>query len=365
MVRNIVLQLSILCSVLCLQNCVHGTLDDCPPMVRYAVAFEYTLHTGTTDRFYDDVKKINLYVFDEQNLVYTTVTELSPYEKNFNIPLDLPMGKYNIIAWGNALADQPFSITPTTFVKGQTTLAEARLLLQREAGNLSRREMEKLFFGELLDVEIPLYVSRIDTIPLVNDTKWVRIVIHWDHTGEAFAIQNVINYDDVYVRMEASNAVYNFHNQFTQTNNVVYRPYAYYYSGSILSTDERKPEIPAYYWQEKVISEISNTCVYDFNILRMIPGNNLGSPIYLVLDRQRRLMPDPVNLTTINIIQSFSDYFDKDGYTVHKQPLFDKYDYYRIDLYFTYDKLAGEYVTGSFHVLDWHETDQGYRPGAD
>jgi len=105
--------------------------------------------------------------------------------------------------------------------------------------------------------------------------------------------------------------------------------------------------------------------VYDFNILRMIPDNNPSSPIYLVLDRQRRLMPDPVNLTTINIIQSFSDYFDKDGYTVHKQPLFDKYDYYRIDLYFTYDKLAGEYVTGSFHVLDWHETDQGYRPGAD
>ena len=48
--------LPILC-LFFLQGCVHGDLEDCPPMVRYAVAFKYTDHTENGDRFYDDVKK--------------------------------------------------------------------------------------------------------------------------------------------------------------------------------------------------------------------------------------------------------------------------------------------------------------------
>ena len=357
MVRNVIFRLSILCAVLLMQNCVHGTLDDCPPMVRYAVAFEYRLHTGTTDRFYDDVKKINIYVFDEHNLVYTTVTELSPYETNFNIPLDLPMGNYHIIAWGNVLADQPFTISPTEFVKGRTTLEEARLLLQREVGNVSQKEMEKLFYGEL-DVEIPLYVSRIDTIPLVNDTKWVRVVIHWDHSGEPQTDLERLHYDDVFVRLDASNAAYNFRNNFTETNNVVYRPYEYHYEGSILDTDIRNPEIIAYYYQSDVIKNVTNTCVYDFNILRMKPE----SPIMLTIDRQKKIFPFPTNLAFINVVQAFSAVFDRNGLVLNKQPLFDKYDYYRVELHFYYDRVSGEYVTGSLHVVDWIEHEIPYIP---
>ena len=150
MVRSKLLIVSVFFVMFLLQSCVHGDLDDCPPMVSYAVAFRYTDHTGREDRFYDDVKKINLYVFDKNNLVYTTTTGLSPYDENFNIPLEgIPMGNYNIIAWGNVLDNQPFSITPDNFIKGETTYDEARLRLQKTAGELNDTELEKLFFGEL------------------------------------------------------------------------------------------------------------------------------------------------------------------------------------------------------------------------
>ena len=138
MVRNKIVLLPVLCLLFFVQSCVHGGLDDCPPMVRYAVAFEYTHHlgsstlsNGTSDRFLDDVRKVNLYVFDDKGLIFTTETKLSPYDKNFNIPLEgLPSGNYHIIAWGNAM-DTDFSITPSLFEPGKTTFEQARLILDR------------------------------------------------------------------------------------------------------------------------------------------------------------------------------------------------------------------------------------------
>ena len=376
MVRNILISFSILCSVLLMQNCVHGDLDDCPPMVRYAVAFEYTNHTGNTDRFYDDVKVINLYVFDEENLVYTTKTALSPYETNFNIPLEeLPMGNYHIIAWGNVLNGQPFTIAPDTFIRGETTMAEARLRLQRAADNLSQKDMEKLFYGEK-QVSIPLYVSRIDTVPLINDTKWIRVVIHWDPTEEIKEdLGGVLDYNDVKVHFDASNGVSNFQNQFNplfhsiSDYTVDYNPYLSY---PVKSTgDLREHEIVASYlprdFENYVIPAAGwDTTVYDLCVLRMMP--NL--PLKLEIIRKKKVVELSATIFKEDIIPPLMarlDYLASRGdidEKANKQDYFDKYDFYRIDLYFTYDKIPGEYVTGDFQVEGWHVVHQPTIPGA-
>ena len=375
------LLLAILCSMIGMQSCIHGELDDCPPMVNYAVAFEYTNHAWDNDRFYDDVKKINLFVFDEKNkkLVYTTDVEKlatqEPFPPNFTIPLNLPMGNYHILAWGNVLKDKDnkdnFLITPTPleFVKGETTLDEARLTLQRKAGNLSNKDFEKLFFGELDTVSIPLYVSRVDTMPLMNDTKKVRVVIHWDHTGESRATEEIINYDDVHVRLEASNAEYNFRNNLTAgagVKNVIYTPYDSCYNNSVLDTDARAFEDVVYYYpHEGDFKTTSNTCVYDFTILRMMTN----SPISLVIERSKKAVPQPVNLLSepINIIYDFAELYKTKGMIEPKdhQLHFNRFDNYRIDIYFTYDQIAGEYVTGSMNLLDWHDVYHPEPGGAD
>ena len=348
--------LSALCFLfIIMQSCVHGGLDDCPPMVNYAVAFEYTHHAWINDRFYDDVKKINLFVFDKKNnLVYTTAEGLSPYETNFKIPFELPMGNYHILAWGNVLADQPFTVSPTDFVKGVTKLSDAKLALQRQAGNLCQRDMDKLLFGEI-DVEIPLYFSRVDTVPLINDTKKIRVVIHWDHTGQP---GEIIDYDEVQVRLEASNAIYNFSNQLTGTNNVIYKPFDYSYKGDKAARDF---ESKVNYGNYDLIKEISNSCVYDFTSLRIVTN----SPIMLVVERKKSTVSTPVTIANINIIQSFIGLFDEQKVLVsNRQSNFDKYDNYRMDLYFTYERIAGEYVTGGFRINDWHEVAGPYVPPA-
>ena len=359
MVRNKFLMLLMICSLFLAQSCIHGDLDDCPPMVSYSVAFEYTNHTGTKDRFYDDVKKIDLYVFDENGLVYTIETAISPFDMNFTIPLEnIPMGNYDIIAWGNIMEKGDFDF-PKKIDKGMS-FDETRLYLQREANNLSDEALDKLFFGILRDVEIPLYVSRTDTMPLINNTNNVRVVLHWDQTGEAEDVNGIIDYDSVKVALSASNAEYGFNNNFTSANNVIYRQWAYYSSDSILNAD--KNEWLTMYYYPDGIEKITASTVYDFSILRMA----LGSPIYLTVERGGFNLPGNTDLLsgqTIDIMQTFITYFDDQGVSaLQRQNMFDKNEYYRIDIYLTYNRALQTYVTGSIQVEPWKKVDQGEVP---
>jgi len=369
MVRYKLLILSMLCLMVIFQSCVHGDLDDCPPMVRYAVAFEYTDHTGREDRFYDDVKKINLYVFDENNLVYTTTTELSPYDENFNIPLDLPMGVYHIIAWGNVLDNQPFSITPNEFVKGKTTLNEARLILEKTAGELNNTELEKLFFGELSNVEIPLYTSRIDTVSLMNNTERVRIVLNWDFS-KLGADAQYINHNNILVRLEGSNSVFRFDNNRVPTV-VKYAPYIKYLSDplvdSIKQTDKREWLKINYYSDD--FSNISKTTIYDFTILRFFKD----VPLNLIVEYASPMSDGSFLITPIANVDIVSRntgfeylFTDRGILEAQWQRTFDINELFEVDMYIIQNNgFYDSFTTGNINVLDWVKKDQIGGGGAD
>lgn len=362
MVRCKLFILSVICLMFFAQSCVHGDLDDCPPMVRYAVAFQYTNHTGRADRFYDDVKKINLYVFDENNLIYTTTTELSPYESNFNIPLDLPMGNYHIIAWGNVLDSEPFSITPNDFVKGETTLDEARLILQKTAGEMNNTELEKLFFGEM-KAEIPLYISKIDTISLTNNTNNVRIVLHWDQSK--LSSDEVADLTRVVVRLNGTNARYKFDNS-RDAMAVNYAPFASYMSDSITKTDKNE-WLRIYYYSDD-FSEKSKSTVYDFTVLRLFKD----IPLNLVVEYWEPMSGNDYIKTPIadvDIISrntGFEYLFTNEGIAESQwQNTFDKHEYYRVDMYIIQgSKYYDSFTTGVIKIKDWWKVGQEEGGGA-
>ena len=371
MVRKKMFLLFVLCLIAFAQSsCIHGDLDDCPPMVQYAVAFEYTHHMYSGDRFYDDVKKINLYVFDDDNLVYTTTTELSPFESNFTVPLDLPMGKYNIITWGNVLDNSPVSITPANFQKGVTTLQEARLTLQRDINNNSSHELEKIFFGDTI-VEIPLYVSRVDTVPLINDTHNIRVVLHWDHTDAVpLSYGQYIDYHEIDVTLHGHNAVY-FFNDMPAPNDVNYHPYAIDRTGEILRTNIWEHTLRINYYPDDLEAEMDST-VFDFKVLRLVPGNELRMTVL-----QNSTVSGPENLLGIlgspqrkdpsygiDIVGSFTD---GNGFSKYKrenlnvpdpimlQSSFDRYENYRVDVYLKYHPVANTYYSlMEVKIQDWH-----------
>ena len=337
------------------QSCIHGDLDDCPPMVQYAVAFEYTNHTGSpADRFYEDVKKIDLFVFDDNEFIYTTKTEIRPFDTNLTIPLDIPMGIYDIIAWGNVMDDQPIVIepAPAEFIPGVTTLDEARCILQTKAGNLSDTELEKLFFGEIM-AEIPSHISRVDTIPLNNDTKRIRVVLHWDYNN--LPPQSRIDHQNVAVRLTGTNARYRFHNDCHELD-VVYAPYHVPYNqeqtDSILELDDSN-WLQIAYGDESLFRNLEESKVYDFSVLRLFKD----MPLTLTVEhRYPSMNPVPIH-TAVNILcrdEGFSKMFDDRMRIVESQWqfMYDRYDDYRIDI-FVVQKELNTFVTGSINFIDW------------
>ena len=362
MVRYKILIVSVFFVMFLLQSCVHGDLDDCPPMVSYAVAFQYTDHTGREDRFYDDVKKIDLYVFDKNNLVYTTTTKLGLYDENFNIPLDLPMGNYNIIAWGNALDNQPFSITPDNFVKGETTFDEARLRLQKTAGELNDTELEKLFFGELRNVEIPLYVSRIDTVSLMNNTERIRIVLHWDFTkaagGQGF------NHDSISVRLNGTNSLYRFDNERVAAN-VKYAPFKKYFTDNLvdsINTYDKRDWLKINYYSNE-FKEISKTTIYDFTVLRLFKDIPMNLVVEYV-NRKSGIFHPIADVDIVSRNTGFEFLFTHRGIIESQwQRTFDINELYEVDMYIIFDGV-NTFTTGDIQIKDWWKVEDENGAGA-
>ena len=376
MVRSKLLLLLPFVCIMVLQGCVHGDLDDCPPMVNYAVAFQFTHHMYNADRFYDDVKKINLYVFDENNFFYTTTTDVGPYEQNFNVPLELPMGKYHIIAWGNVLDSGHVSIAPSTFQKGITRLQDARLILEREANNSTHFDLEKIFYGDAI-VDVPMYLSRIDTIPLINNTHNVRVVLHWDHTGNSRSYTGgFVEYEDINVNLHGSNAVYFFNDRdIPATDPVTYDPYFIDTTGNILRTNILDHELNIYYYPNVDSISTMDSTVYDFKVLRLCPDNllkltiiqtspvggfeNLFAPIGSAMRRDIDYGADIVGSSSGNA--GFAELMRLQLNVMtgeEMQSTFDRYENYRVNVLLKYSPLANTYfATTSIKIQDWHTSE--------
>ena len=359
--------LLVVCLIMINQGCIHGDLDDCPPMVNYAVAFTYTYHVGDDERFYDDVKKINLFVFKHDGVdldtIYITKTELSPYDRNFKIPLELPTGTYDMVAWGNVLDDQPFHITPDHFIQGETTLAQARLILQKTADELNDSELEKLFWGEIT-TEIPLHISKVDTMPLYNDTKRIRIVLHWDYKN--IPQSDWIDHRNVVVRINGTNARYRFHND-RETQEVTYAPFHVPYdqqeTDSILQLGVTGWQRINYYLPDFLNDRDQK--VYDFTILRFFQD----VPIQVSVEYRHpvgngQYMVTPIAEYDINDLQNgFPRVYDLQRnvsvqHTRTQQAWNDYYDQYRVDIHITQTGF-NTFVTGGFQILDWQTVHHG------
>jgi hypothetical protein len=226
--------------VLMMQGCVGSGLDECPDAVRYSLAFKYTLHTDDYDRFNDDVDKMFVYVFDAATgvCVYTdTTTMLAPFDDDYTYSLPLNVGTYDIITWGWGRNVGDLSLKRNTavvpdIVPGRTSINDARLLLEER---ISDGRLEKTFYGELRSVEVPAFISRIDTISLLNLTNQIRIVIPDAKTAA--------EQDGLSLSIVGNNGAYFFNSPSNAPNSdvtkgvVTYVPYIVYRTDSILLAD--------------------------------------------------------------------------------------------------------------------------------
>jgi len=345
----------LLCSVLLiLQSCVTNNLDDCPEAIRYALAFEYTLHTETSnrivedgfDRFYDDVDKLFVYVFDAttKRCVYAdTASLLAPFENNFTYPLPLNVGKYEIIVWGwgrnpgdNALKISTAIIPAITI---GTSIDDARLQLEE---SICKGKLERIFYSEHRNVEIPAFVSRVDTLPLMNISNRIRIIIPDIKTAKL--------QDEVDISITANDGAYNFNSVSRSTDsydalgyfrsgtnapdlnvgrgNVTYLPYVTYRTDSILRAD------PIYLAESYNGTGRDSMLIVEISSLRLIQDN---SNMEVVIKWNQRV----IKFTLLELLQS--------GITSRVQYNLDRYHEWQLSF-----EISNTYVTAHIYTMDWH-----------
>jgi hypothetical protein len=226
-------------TLIALQGCVRNDLEDCPPSVRYALSFEYLLHTTDADGdgiyggkgdnlFVEDVDKLHIYVFDSNSLlpdgssnpnygkcIYADTTLTGPFTEGYIYPLPLNQGAYDIIVWGwgrntgSRDLKRSTCIIPDPIEPGKTSINEARLILNELNDNVRDiyGKIEKTFYGEIANNIIPPFVSKVDTVDLMNISKLIRIIIP-DIETDPYTFPNWR--DDLNITIKGDNGAYLF-----------------------------------------------------------------------------------------------------------------------------------------------------------
>jgi hypothetical protein len=337
----------LLCMIygLIMQGCVRNDLEDCPEAVSYSLAFRYMLHTDDYDRFYNDVDKLFVYVFDSETetCVYAdTVTMLAPFGNDYTYPLPVNVGNYNIITWGwgrnsGDLTLKRNSAVIPTVIPGQTTINEARFLLEEK---LIDGRLEKTFYGERRNVEVSAFISRTDTVPLMNIMNQIRLVMPEANTA---AKQNKIT-----VSITGNNGAYRFKSGNNAPNIdaskgfVTYVPYAIYRTDSILKVD------PINLSKPYTGSGRDSMLIVEISTLRLVVGSDLN--LVLLFDMDNQVEIPLIDLIVEKLQTGFSS--NEIQYNMDK--------YYRWQITYDYTNTS---TSASVDILDWSSIEHDVEVG--
>ncbi|MDR2148761.1 MAG: FimB/Mfa2 family fimbrial subunit [Tannerella sp.] len=356
-----------------MQGCVRNSLEDCPPEIRYGLSFDYLLHTVDVngnniyseladDRFYEDVDKMYLYVFDNTTgmCVFADTTLTGPFPDGYVYQGWQPgSGTYDIIVWGwgrntgNLTLNRSTGTIPAAIIPGQTHISVARFILNELNNSVNDNvygKIEKTFYGEIQNKYISPFFSDVDTVELINISKLVRVIIP---DAEEAGIPDWEN--SIKITIEGDNGSYLFtpgvssplRDPDPDQNHVIDNPYQTLYTDSVLRADP----IPRFPRNYRGITDIDSGLVVDISTLRLIASDpnmklvitwpGLDKPLVIPL---MKLLEDAL---AIGLFDDFS--------ADNLQRLFDRIDQWEIMF-----NITDTYVSASIgiqcgcSILDWH-----------
>lgn len=200
-----------------------GILSSCDsifenlPECRLYVQFKYDYNILSVDAFHTQVDKVELYVFDKDGKYLMRQSEegVSLATGSYLMEIKLPVGEYKFMAWAGAHDSYEIvSLTP-----GTSTIEELQLKLKRDQSLIVDKELEPLWYGEIIDVNFTGITHQTETINLIKDTNKVRFVFQ-GQTPEW-----KINVDDYTYEIIESNGYLNYDNSLLPDDVLNYQPY--------------------------------------------------------------------------------------------------------------------------------------------
>lgn len=200
-----------------------GVLSSCDvfvtdlPECRFYVAFKYDYNMLSTDVFPTQVDKVELYVFDNEGVfLFKQADEGSPLATGtYRMEVELPAGQYKMMAW----AGVHDSYEVTSLVAGISTITDLKLKLKRESSLLIDKELEPLWYGEIVEVDFSGSAEQTETVNLIRNTNKIRF------SFQGYSDEWTMNVDDYTYEITASNGFLDYDNSLLDDDVLSYRPY--------------------------------------------------------------------------------------------------------------------------------------------
>ncbi|NDV59195.1 FimB/Mfa2 family fimbrial subunit [Bacteroides sp. 519] len=187
------------------------------PECRLFVKFKYDYNMHSVDAFHKQVDKVELYVFDKDGkFLFKQTEEGSPLATgNYLMEVEAPIGEYKFMAWAGAHDSYDIvSLTP-----GTSTIEELKLKLKRPQSLIINKELEPLWYGEIIDVNFTGTKHQTEIINLIKDTNKVRFIFQGRTTDWQ------MNVDDYTYEIIESNGYLDYDNSLLSDDALSYQPY--------------------------------------------------------------------------------------------------------------------------------------------
>lgn len=187
------------------------------PECRLFVKFKYDYNMEFADAFHTQVDKVELYVFNKDGkFLFKQAEEGSSLSTgNYLMEVALPIGEYRFMAWAGAR--DSYDITSLT--PGVSTITDLRLQLKREEALIINKELETLWYGEIIDVNFTGKTHQTETINLIRDTKRVRFIF------QGYTNDWELNVDDYDYEIRESNGYLGHDNSLLEDDMLSFQPY--------------------------------------------------------------------------------------------------------------------------------------------
>ena len=194
-----------------------NSFDERLPECRLLVKFKYDYNMEFADAFHTQVDKVELYVFDKDGKFLFKQAEEggSLSTGNYLMEVALPVGEYQFVAWAGARD----SYDITSLIPGTSTITDLKLQLKREESLIIDKELETLWYGEIINVNFTGTIHQTETINLIKDTKRVRFIF------QSYANNWELKMNDYDYEIRESNGYLGHDNSLLDDDVLSFRPY--------------------------------------------------------------------------------------------------------------------------------------------
>lgn len=305
----------------------------------YYVNFRYDLNLKWADAFANEVKSVNLYVFDRSGILVSAFTEASDVlaDPNYRIELDVPAGQYTLVAWCGTRnpGAQPDQFIVPDVETGKTKTGDLTCRINRiddpTYGKVVGDRLEFMFHGKL-EVELPADDNGGEytyTVPLTKDTNHLRVVLQ--HLSGKNLDPSQFSF-----RLEDANGYYAHDNTLLPDDRLTYRPY---YTGqgvaSIIRNENSKASVQ------------SRTVLTDISMGRLMSSRQSDMVLTVTNDAGKDIARIPV----IDYALLAKEYYETAyGHTMTDQEFLDRQDEYSMTLFIDENN---EWYSAEIYIESW------------